>query len=95
MAERIKIPNKKKKERSDKETFKYLGILKAAWLGGESDPLWIVQEIEIWAYEECYMDNPGEWDAETSQGFWDSNGSPNLRQTARPSDSQQKREFAK
>ena len=27
---------------------------------------------------------PGKWDALTPQGFWDTNGSPNLRQTIRP-----------
>ena len=34
---------------------------------------------------------PGKRDAQTSLGFWDTNGSPNLGQTSRPSDSQQKR----
>ena len=27
---------------------------------------------------------PGEWDAQTPLGFWDTNGSPNLGQTTRP-----------
>ena len=27
---------------------------------------------------------PGEWDALTPLGFWDTNGSPNLSQTTRP-----------
>ena len=31
----------------------------------------------------------GEWDAQTSLGFWDTNGSPNLGQMTRPSDNQQ------
>ena len=35
---------------------------------------------------------PGEWDAKTSLGFCDTNRSPNLGQTTRPSDSQQKKE---
>ena len=35
---------------------------------------------------------PGKRDAQTSQGFWDTNGSPDLGQTTRPSDSQQKKE---
>ena len=34
---------------------------------------------------------PREWDAITSLGFWDTNGSPNRGQTTRPSDSQQKK----
>ena len=34
---------------------------------------------------------PGEWDAQTSLGFWDTNGSPNLGQTTRPSENQQKK----
>ena len=29
---------------------------------------------------------PEEWDAKTSQGFWNTNRSPNLGQTTRPSD---------
>ena len=32
----------------------------------------------------------GEWAGLTSQGFWDTNGSPYLGQTTRPSDSQPK-----
>ena len=32
-----------------------------------------------------------EWDTQTSVGFWYTNGSPNLGQTTRPSDSQQKK----
>ena len=32
-----------------------------------------------------------EWDAQTSVGFWDTDGSPNLDQTTRSRDSQQKR----
>ena len=39
---------------------------------------------------------PGEWDAQNSLGFWDTNESPNLGQTTRPSNNQQQqqREFA-
>ena len=33
---------------------------------------------------------PGEWDAQTSLGFWDKNASPNICQTSRPFDNQQK-----
>ena len=32
---------------------------------------------------------PGEWNAQTSLGFWDTSGPPNLRQTTRPSNNQQ------
>ena len=66
-----------------------------AWLGGESDPLGIVQEIEIWPYEQVVYAStrirPREWDTQTSLEFWDSNGSPNLGQTIRPRDSQYKK----
>ena len=31
----------------------------------------------------------GEWDTETSLGFWATNGSPNLGRTTMPSDNQQ------
>ena len=34
---------------------------------------------------------PGEWDAQTSLGFWGTNGSLNLGQTTRHSDSQKKK----
>ena len=34
---------------------------------------------------------PGKWKAQTSLGFCDTNGSPNLGQTTRPSDSQQQK----
>ena len=34
----------------------------------------------------------GERDTQTSQGFWDTNGSSILGQTTRPRDNQQKRE---
>ena len=54
----------------------------------------IVQEVKIWPYEQMVYAQPricpGEWDAQTSQGFWDINGSPNLGPTTRPSDCQQK-----
>ena len=33
----------------------------------------------------------GEWDAQNSLGFWDTNGSPKLGQTTRPRDSQKKK----
>ena len=37
----------------------------------------------------------GEWNTNTSLGFWETNRSPNLSQMTRLSDSQQKRELAK
>ena len=33
----------------------------------------------------------GEWDAQTPQGFCDTNGSPNLGQTTKPYDNKQKK----
>ena len=35
---------------------------------------------------------PGEWDSQAPLGFWDTNGSPNLGQTTRPNNNQQKKE---
>ena len=53
-------------------------------------------EIEIWTYEQMvYAQSricPGEWDAQTLLGFWDTNGSLNLGQTTRPYNNQQKKE---
>ena len=37
----------------------------------------------------------GEYDAQTFLGIWDTNGSTNLGQTTRPSDSQQKKKKKK
>ena len=34
---------------------------------------------------------PGEWDAQHSVGFGETNGSPNFSQMTKPSDSQQKK----
>ena len=34
----------------------------------------------------------GKWDAQTPQGFWDKNWPPNLSQTTRPCNNQQKKE---
>ena len=34
---------------------------------------------------------PEEWDSQNFLGFWDIDGSPNLGQATRPSDSQQKK----
>ena len=38
---------------------------------------------------------PGEWDAQTPLGFWDTNRSPNLSQTARYYNNQQKKKTCK
>ena len=54
----------------------------------QGDQLRIVQEIEVWPYKQMAYAQPnicpGEWDARTPLGFWDTNGSPNLGQTTRP-----------
>ena len=67
-------------------------------LGGQGDPLGIVHKIEVWPYEQMvYAQSrifPEEWDTQTPQGFWDTNGSPNLNQETRPYNNQQKRELA-
>ena len=39
--------------------------------------------------------HPGEWDEQIYLGFWDTNKSPNLRQTTRPCDSQQQKKKKK
>ena len=55
---------------------------------GQGDPLWIVQEIKIWPYEQIVDAQPricpAEWDAQTPLGLWDTNGSPYLDRTTRP-----------
>ena len=60
-------------------------------MDGVDDPQGIVQEIEIWPYYQMeYAQtriHPGEWDAQNSLGFWDTNKSPNPDQVTRPSDS--------
>ena len=62
----------------------------------QDDSLGIVQKIEVWPYKQMVYAQPricpGEWDAQTPLEFWDTNGSPNLAQTTRSSDNQQKRE---
>ena len=54
-------------------------------LVGKSDPLGNVQEIEVWPCEQMVYAQtwicPGEWDAQTSLGFGDTNRSSNLDQT--------------
>ena len=57
----------------------------------EGDQLGIVQEIEIWPYKQAvYAQNRiflGEWNAQSSLGFWDIKWSLKLGQTTRPSNS--------
>ena len=73
---------------------------KRAWdyalLGGQGDPLGIVQAVEVWPNEQMVYAQPricpGEWDAKSPRGFWDSNESTNLGQTTGSYDNQQKRE---
>ena len=68
-------------------------------MGGEGDPLGIVQEIEIWPYEQVVYAQPricsGEWDTQTSLGFWDTSRSPNLSQMTRPTDNKKKKKKKK
>ena len=54
-----------------------------------------MQEIEIWPYEHMAyaqpISGPGKWDEQTPLGFWHTNGSPYLGQTARAYNDQQKK----
>ena len=50
--------------------------------------VWLNEQIVYAQHKIC----PREWDTRTPQGFWDSNGSPNLGQTIGPySDQHQKK----
>ena len=61
-------------------------------MGGEGHPLGIVQEVWIRTNSICTTQNPSEKMRGTKfLGFWDTNGSLNLGQMTRPSDSQQKK----
>ena len=55
----------------------------------------LCKKLEFDHTNKWYMLNPGihpgELDAQTSLRFWDTNGSPNLGKTTRPSDSRQKK----
>ena len=61
--------------------------------------LGIVQEIEVSPYEQILNTQPrvcpGEWDAKTHMGFWDTNISPTLREMTRPCDNQQRKRTCK
>ena len=54
-----------------------------------------MQEIKVLPYEQMVHTqpriSPGEWDTQNPLGFWDTNGSPNLGQTTRPCNNQQKK----
>ena len=62
----------------------------------QSDWLGIVQESEIWPYEQIVCAQPrvcpGEWDTPIPLGFWDTNGSLNLSQMTKPSNNNQEKE---
>ena len=64
-------------------------------LGGQGDPFGIMQEVEVWPYEQMVYAQPRicprEWDAQTPLGFRDTNESPNLGQTTRSYNNQQKK----
>ena len=68
-------------------------------MSGQGDSLGIVQKVLIWSYEQMvYVQSrirPGKWYAQTSLEFWykvwDTKWSPDLSQTDRPCDSQQKK----
>ena len=61
------------------------------WVG-EGNPLGIVQEVLIWLYEQMVNSllriRPKKYETQTSLGFWDTNGSPNLGQTTTLIDNQ-------
>ena len=62
-------------------------------LGGQGDPLGIVQETEIWPYEQMVYAQtwirPEEWDTLSFLGFWDTNRF-NFSQRTQRCDCQQK-----
>ena len=65
------------------------------WLGGDGNPLRIMQDIELWPYELLAWVQPRiraeEWDAQNSLGFLDTNRSPNPDQKTKSRDSQKKK----
>ena len=56
----------------------------------------LCKKIEIWPDEQVVSAllriHPGEWDSQSSIGFWDTNESSNLDQMTRPSDCKKKKE---
>ena len=61
----------------------------------QSDRQGIVQETEIWPYEQMVYAQlstcPEEWNTQIPLGFWHTNGSLNLGQTTRPYNNQTKK----
>ena len=61
-------------------------------MGGQGDPLRIVQEIKVWPCKQMVYAQPrislGEWHAQTPLGFWDTDGSSNLGQMNRSCNNQ-------
>ena len=70
-------------------------------MGGQSDPLWIVQQIKVCPYEHMIYAQPnicpGEWHThtQTPMGFWHKYESLNLGQTTRPYNNQQEKRTCK
>ena len=68
-------------------------------MGGQGDPLGIVQETEVWSYEQIVYAQlriyPELWHAQITLWFWDTNGSPNLGQATRSYYNQQKKKKKK
>ena len=68
-------------------------------MGGEEDPLGILQEIKVWLCEQMVYTQPSvrpaKWEAQTPLGFRHTNWSPNLDQTTRPYNHQQKKKRKK
>ena len=62
---------------------------------GQDDPLGIVQEIEIWTYEQMVYAEPRicpwEWDAQTLLGFQNTKGSANIGKTTKSYNNQKKK----
>ena len=64
-------------------------------MGGKGSSLKILQEVEIWPYEQMAYAQPRicprEWDAQTPLGFWDTTRSLNIGRTTRPYNNHQKK----
>ena len=92
----------KKEEKKLYGRYKWLinNILrKKTWTCLRKGILRIVQEISMWPSEQMeYVQPsicPGEWDTQTFMGLWHRNGSPNLSQTTKPYNNQQKQRTCK
>ena len=62
-------------------------LLEYIRLGRQGEPLGIVQEIEVWPYEQMLYAQPRICPME----FWHTHGSPNRGHTTRPFNNQQKK----